>query len=282
MHLDLTIPRGADGSGGGGSTNLADVFKGEWSPASTYARGDLFSYRGVVYLATAASPTPVTDAFEGSSLDPAWTVRAGSVAVAGGVCTGGVDSTLITRTLSSPDVTVSIKVLGTQRSGIALRAVSAATFLTVRRDGNIFQYTSGSPASLGSFTAAAAGDTLTAVLSGSTLSVYVNSVLRTTVTGITGTSTDHGIEFRDSGGSADDFYGLASDGADPTVTSRYQEFGTKSVCRTVDGTAVPTTGTWNRGDQIRNTAPSPGGFIGWVCTTAGTPGTWKTFGAISA
>jgi hypothetical protein len=50
----------------------------------------------------------------------------------------------------------------------------------------------------------------------------------------------------------------------------------------VDGTAAPTTGTWMRGDVIRNTAPAASGFIGWVCTAAGTPGTWKTFGAISA
>jgi hypothetical protein len=31
-----------------------------------------------------------------------------------------------------------------------------------------------------------------------------------------------------------------------------------------------------------NSAPTAGGNIGWVCTTAGTPGTWKTFGAIAA
>lgn len=46
--------------------------------------------------------------------------------------------------------------------------------------------------------------------------------------------------------------------------------------------AAPTTGTWAVGDIVFNTAPTAGGFIGWVCTTAGTPGTWKTWGAISA
>jgi hypothetical protein len=46
--------------------------------------------------------------------------------------------------------------------------------------------------------------------------------------------------------------------------------------------AAPTTGTWKRGTVIYNSAPSAAGFVGWVCTTAGTPGTWKTFGAISA
>ena len=46
--------------------------------------------------------------------------------------------------------------------------------------------------------------------------------------------------------------------------------------------AAPTTGTWVVGDIVYNDTPAAGGFIGWVCTTAGTPGTWKTFGAISA
>lgn len=46
--------------------------------------------------------------------------------------------------------------------------------------------------------------------------------------------------------------------------------------------AAPTTGTWIRGDIRYNTAPVASGFVGWVCVAAGTPGTWKTFGAISA
>jgi hypothetical protein len=48
------------------------------------------------------------------------------------------------------------------------------------------------------------------------------------------------------------------------------------------GTDAPTTGTWARGDIVYNSEPSAGGTIGWVCVTAGTPGTWKTFGAIAA
>lgn len=45
--------------------------------------------------------------------------------------------------------------------------------------------------------------------------------------------------------------------------------------------AAPTTGTWARGDQIRNGAPAELGTAGvkfvvthWLCTEAGTPGTW--------
>lgn len=52
--------------------------------------------------------------------------------------------------------------------------------------------------------------------------------------------------------------------------------------KTAYGTAAPTTGTWSLGDIVYHTAPTAGGFTGWICTTAGTPGTWKTFGAITA
>ena len=46
--------------------------------------------------------------------------------------------------------------------------------------------------------------------------------------------------------------------------------------------AHPTTGTWLQGDIVWNSLPAASGTIGWVCVTGGTPGTWKTFGAISA
>lgn len=46
--------------------------------------------------------------------------------------------------------------------------------------------------------------------------------------------------------------------------------------------SVPASGTYKVGDIIFNSAPAASGFIGWVCVTAGTPGTWKTFGSISA
>lgn len=48
------------------------------------------------------------------------------------------------------------------------------------------------------------------------------------------------------------------------------------------GSSPPTNGTYTVGDQVFNTAPTAGGFIGWVCTSAGSPGIWKTFGVISA
>lgn len=48
------------------------------------------------------------------------------------------------------------------------------------------------------------------------------------------------------------------------------------------GTAAPTSGTWGRGCIVFNSEPSAGGTVGWVCVTAGTPGTWKAFGTIAS
>jgi hypothetical protein len=47
-------------------------------------------------------------------------------------------------------------------------------------------------------------------------------------------------------------------------------------------TAAPTTGEWARGDIVYNRSPSAGGNVGWICVTAGTPGTWKAFGSIAS
>ncbi|MCM3387355.1 hypothetical protein M3649_04300 [Ureibacillus chungkukjangi] len=46
--------------------------------------------------------------------------------------------------------------------------------------------------------------------------------------------------------------------------------------------AIPSIGKWNVGEIVYNSNPTPGSYLGWVCTSAGTPGTWKGFGAIQA
>lgn len=46
------------------------------------------------------------------------------------------------------------------------------------------------------------------------------------------------------------------------------------------GAAAPVAGTWAVGDLVYDSAPAAGGNLGWVCTVAGTPGTWKPFGPI--
>jgi hypothetical protein len=51
---------------------------------------------------------------------------------------------------------------------------------------------------------------------------------------------------------------------------------------TIKASSIPTSGIWERGTIVYNTNPAAAGTIGWVCTTRGTPGTWKTFGDITA
>ena len=65
----------------------------------------------------------------------------------------------------------------------------------------------------------------------------------------------------------------------PSVTPNtiYIEVGGQKVTW---GDAAPTTATWKRGDIRYNLSAASAGYVGWVCTAAGTPGTWATFGLI--
>lgn len=47
------------------------------------------------------------------------------------------------------------------------------------------------------------------------------------------------------------------------------------------GPSAPASGTYRVGDIVWDEAPAAGGTVGWICTTAGTPGTWKAFGSIA-
>jgi len=67
------------------------------------------------------------------------------------------------------------------------------------------------------------------------------------------------------------------DGGAPATWTGYEEVMEGSNI----GTAAPTAGTWERGRVVYNAAPTAGNYMGWVCTTAGTPGTWKNFGPIA-
>ena len=44
--------------------------------------------------------------------------------------------------------------------------------------------------------------------------------------------------------------------------------------------AAPASGAWSVGDLVYNSAPALGSPVGWVCTTAGSPGTWRGFGVV--
>lgn len=48
------------------------------------------------------------------------------------------------------------------------------------------------------------------------------------------------------------------------------------------GTAAPTAGDWEKGAICFNSNPSAGNAAFWMCTTAGTPGTWKAGGTLAS
>lgn len=47
------------------------------------------------------------------------------------------------------------------------------------------------------------------------------------------------------------------------------------------GSAAPTSGAYGRGDIVLNNAPSANGSLGWVCVTAGSPGTWEALAVVT-
>lgn len=47
-------------------------------------------------------------------------------------------------------------------------------------------------------------------------------------------------------------------------------------------TKAPTNGVFSVGDKVHNTSPTPGGYLGWICVEAGSPGKWKGFGLIES
>ena len=49
-----------------------------------------------------------------------------------------------------------------------------------------------------------------------------------------------------------------------------------------NSTSTPTSGIFATGDICWNTAPTRGGFVGWICIVGGNPGEWSPFGAIVA
>lgn len=64
----------------------------------------------------------------------------------------------------------------------------------------------------------------------------------------------------------------------------YGNYKTKKVCEEGKSilyrNAIPTVGTWKKGDICYNTTPFTGTPVGWVCITEGKPGTWENFGQV--
>ena len=48
----------------------------------------------------------------------------------------------------------------------------------------------------------------------------------------------------------------------------------------MNGTDIPTSGTFRQGDIVWNEVTIQSGYVGWVCVRAGTPGEWRPFGQI--
>ena len=48
------------------------------------------------------------------------------------------------------------------------------------------------------------------------------------------------------------------------------------------GGQEPESGNYIIGDVVWNDTPTPNGYVGWICTKSGTPGTWKSFGKITS
>jgi len=64
-------------------------------------------------------------------------------------------------------------------------------------------------------------------------------------------------------------------GSNPYLMHRtYGEWRTSS--------GIPSGGYWRQGQILFDRAPVQGGRLGWVCTTAGSPGTWTEFGGIAS
>lgn len=65
------------------------------------------------------------------------------------------------------------------------------------------------------------------------------------------------------------------------VMREHNNLASGRVSATLSGTASPTTGDYNQGDFVRNSAPTELGtagskhvITGWLCVASGTPGTW--------
>lgn len=79
------------------------------------------------------------------------------------------------------------------------------------------------------------------------------------------------------------FYGNKLDkGTNPTILGKIQRMG--GILPMVIGKSdvEPTDFTFAKGDMVFNSDATAGGKAGWICTTSGTPGTWKQFGVIDS
>lgn len=66
-----------------------------------------------------------------------------------------------------------------------------------------------------------------------------------------------------------------------SITNRYGGFSYNGANKVGFGTAAPSGGTYAVGDIVWNVSPAAGSALGWICTVAGSPGTWKELAPVS-
>jgi hypothetical protein len=64
--------------------------------------------------------------------------------------------------------------------------------------------------------------------------------------------------------------------------AEFTQFETLGQNKVTWSYSIPTTGTWTQGDICWKSNTAAGGIPGWICTTGGTPGTWKAMAAVAA
>lgn len=107
----------------------------------------------------------------------------------------------------------------------------------------------------------------------------VATVINTYGTYAAGTVQDYS-NFIVSGNSFNKNSSLAYYSTSSTVFCYYYEEPSGDRVFVSPSGSYPTAGTWYQGDKVLIQSPTAGGYIGYVCTTAGSPGTWKGYGAI--
>ena len=68
---------------------------------------------------------------------------------------------------------------------------------------------------------------------------------------------------------------------DPTVSFTVNGPVSFDNKKFVVGSGIPTSGQYSKGDIVWNDDPKATDYIGWVCITPGSPGSWLPFGAIA-
>lgn len=274
----------APAAGGGGGTSN---YLGQWNPATTYAIGDEVLRRGKMWTAVAAS-TGVAPELVGTFTSVG--VKQTNASTANGTGGTSVGDAMAVRFAPTSNVTVNavqinMAVGGTLKVGIAssLGANTGAVVWLSKND------------------AAAVVSGLNTIILPDTIDLVAGTNYY--VVCVTEDGTDV-YKLMTSGGSAGAYVGLTNGAKFDGTAAAWGASGTTYVLAfdigstdspfvagitvTLDtsvnqsGTAAPTTGTWAVGDKVWNTAAAASGTVGWVCTTAGTPGTWKTFGTIAA